>query len=237
MPSAIINIQSGHSHDNSYHVDPTMPAVLRSSGGVSEVEWKSFCDRVNKRLEPLNRQEGTQIASALCGIAILACVAIVAVLFTNDQKKFNESSYDPNYDTGGENAVALFFIIPAVLFAGACCASGVTSNQSREVYKGVHDICVEASKRNSNVSYHFRNTEPTQTAEGTHDRNIYIEVIFSDQNSMSVVQESPPNNSYPTLAAAVLMTPEARLKQLEDMKHLLSAREYDDKRSSILASV
>ena len=177
-----------------------------------------------------------QIASALCGIAILACVAIVAVLITNDQKKFNESSYDPNYDTGGKN-VALFFIIPAVLFAGACCAIGVTSNQSREVYKGVHDICVEASKRNSNVSYHFRNTEPTQTAEGTHDRNIYIEVIFSDQNSMSVVQESPPNNSYPTLAVAVLMTPEARLKQLEDMKHLLSAREYDDKRSSILASV
>ena len=236
MPSTIINIQSGHSHDNSYHVDPTMPAVLRSSGFVQDDEWKSFCDRVNKRLGPLNRQEGTQIASALIGIAILACVAIVAVVIT-EIPLYESSSYDPNYDTGGNN-VALFFIIPAVLFAGACCASGGTSNQSREVYKGVHDICVEASKRNSNVSYHFRNTEPTQTAEGTHhDRNIYIEVIFSDQNSMSAVQESPPNNSYPTLAAAVLMTPEARLKQLEDMKHLLSAREYDDKRSSILASV
>ena len=233
MPSAIINIQSGHSHDNSYHVDPTMPAVLRSSGGVSEVEWKSFCDRVNKRLEPLNRQEGTRIASALCGIGGLACVAIVAVMIMND---FNESSYDPNYDTGGQN-VALFFIIPAVLFAGACYVSGVTSNQSREVYKGVHDICVEASKRNSNVSYHFRNTELTQTAEVSLEHDIYIEVIFSDQNIMSVVQEFPPSNSYPTLAVAVLMTPEARLQQLEDMKHLLSAREYDDKRSSILASV
>ena len=84
------------------------------------------------------------------------------------------------------------------------------------------------------MSYHFRgNTEPTQTAEGTHEHNIYIEVIFCDQNIMSVVQEFPPSNSYPTLAVAVLMTPEARLQQLEDMKHLLSAREYDDKRSSI----
>ena len=59
-------------------------------------------------------------------------------------------------------------------------------------------------------------------------------MIFRDQ--MSVMQESP-SNSYPTVSVAVLMTPEARLQQLEDMKHLLSAQEYDDKRSSILASV
>jgi hypothetical protein len=241
MPSTIINIQSGHSHHNYYHVDPTMPAVLRSSGGVNEVEWKSFCDQVNARLDTFNkaRQFSSQITSALCGVAILACVGIVAVMITNDP-------YDPYtiiyYDDGtsasassGFENVALFFIIPAVLFVGACCVSCSTSNQSLKAYKDVHDICVEASKRNSNVSYHFRNTVAVQaTAEGTHDRNIYIEVIFRDQ--MSVMQESP-SNSYPTVSVAVLMTPEARLQQLEDMKHLLSAQEYDDKRSSILASV
>jgi hypothetical protein len=237
MPSTIINIQSGHSHGNYYHVDPTMPAVLRSSGGVNEVEWKSFCDQVNARLDTFNkaRQFSIQITSALCGVAILACVGIVAVMITNDPYDPYTMNYGDTSASSGVENVALFFIIPAVLFVGASCVSCNTSNQSLEAYKDVHDICVEASKRNSNVSYHFRNTVAVQaTAEGTHDRNIYIEVIFRDQ--MSVMQESP-SNSYPTVSVAVLMTPEARLQQLEDMKHLLSAQEYDDKRSSILASV
>jgi hypothetical protein len=56
------------------------------------------------------------------------------------------------------------------------------------------------------------------------------DVIFSS-NEMSVVEEPT------TLPVAVLMTPEARLQELEDMKHLLSAQEYADKRSSILAAV
>lgn len=49
------------------------------------------------------------------------------------------------------------------------------------------------------------------------------------------VQEPP--SCYPTLSVAVLMTPETRLQQLEDMKHLLLAQEYEDKRSTLLAAV
>ena len=44
------------------------------------------------------------------------------------------------------------------------------------------------------------------------------------QPTVSLAQT--PSNSYPTVSVAVLMTPEARLQQLEDMKHLLSAQEY-----------
>ena len=79
----------------------------------------------------------------------------------------------------------------------------------------MYDICVEASKWNRNVSYHFRK------------RNIVV-------ISSVIMQESP---SYPTSPIAVLMTPEIRLQQLEDMKHLLSAQEYDDTRSIILAAI
>jgi hypothetical protein len=151
MPSTIINI---HSYGNYYHVDPTMPAVLRSSGGVNEVEWKSFCDQVNARLDTFNkaRKLSVKITYALFGIAILACVGIVADIIVADM-------------INGQK----FFIIPVVLFfVGACCVICNTSNQLLDAYKDVHDICVETSKRNSNVSYHFRNTvQPTQTAEGT----------------------------------------------------------------------
>ena len=58
----------------------------------------------------------------------------------------------------------------------------------------------------------------------THDHKIFIEVVFSSDQEMNVVQ-------------ATSMTPETRLQKLEEMKHLLSAQEYDDKRSSILAAV
>jgi hypothetical protein len=42
MPSATINIQSGHSCNASYAVDTTMPAIMK--GLVSDADWKLFCD-------------------------------------------------------------------------------------------------------------------------------------------------------------------------------------------------
>jgi hypothetical protein len=236
MPSTIINIQSGYSFAKSYHVDPTMPAVLRSSGGVHEVEWKSFCDQVNTRLDPLNKlQRMLQIYSALLFIAFIAVMAVMIISFTSINDSFDSTANNGiSFSSGPIKSIVIPFLILFSLSAGMTGLICYISKQSQEAYKGVHDICVEASKRNRNVSYHFRNIVVVSgyspgTMTHTHDRNIYIEVIFGDQ--MIVVQEP----IYPTSVA--VLTPATRLQQLEDMKHLLSAQEYDDKRSIILAAM
>ena len=113
--------------------------------------------------------------------------------------------------------MALLFLIPLTLTVLRIGVSCYISIESQKVYKGINDICVDASTRNRNVSYHFRNiirqyvvNELCDITDITHDFNIYIEVFFSS-NEMSVVEE-------PTaLPVAVLMTPEARLQELEDI--------------------
>jgi hypothetical protein len=93
MPSTIINIQSGYSCAKSYHVDFTMPADLRSLGGVR----KSFCDLVNKRLEPLNKlQRIFQICSAIVFVGDAAFMAVVTVRITSSV--WNDDSFA---DDGG----------------------------------------------------------------------------------------------------------------------------------------
>ena len=125
--------------------------------------------------------------------------------------------------------VALLFLTPLTLTVVRIGVSCYISIESQKVYKGINDICVDASARNRNVSYHFRNIiertgySPASQTD-THDRKIFIEVVFSSDQEMNVVQ-------------ATSVTPETRLLKLEEMKHLLSAQEYDDKRSSILAAV
>ena len=234
MPSTIINIQSGsYSCAKSYHVDPTMPADLRSLGGVHDIEWKSFCDLVNKRLDPLNKlQRIFQIYNVLVFIGYAAFMAIVTVRITssvwNDDSFADDGGIGMSVSSDMKN-IALLFLLPLTLTVGMMGISCYISKESQKVYKGINDICVDASTRNRNVSYHFRNViERTGYSPGsqtdTHDRKIFIEVVYSSDQTMNVVQ-------------ATLMTPETRLQQLEDMKHLLSAQEYDDKRSSILAAV
>ena len=202
MPSTIVNIESVYSCSKSYHIDTTMPADLRSLGGVHDVEWKSFCDQVNKRLEPLNNlQRIFQIPSALVFIGNAAFMVIFIYRITSSSKK----------PTNMKN-IALLFLIPLSLTVVMIGVNCYISIESQKVYNGIHDICVDASTRNRNVSYHFRiigrQGDPDQDVECcgitdmAHSRKFYIEVIFGGSNEMSVVEEPT------TVPVAVLMTPE-----------------------------
>lgn len=78
------------------------------------------------------------------------------------------------------------------------------SKKIQGAYDGIHDVCVEASKKQSLVSYHFRNDvviggySSTTSSQTTH-RNVYIEVSISDQ---PVYQQSSNATGYPTVTAA-----------------------------------
>ena len=229
MPSTIVNIKSGVntkkycgyscSKSYHYHVISIMPMDLRSSGFVQVDEWESFCDQVNKRLEPLNKlQRIFQFCSAIVLIGFAAFMAIVTVRIAssiwNDLHSFAD---DGGIGDSTIKNIALYLLIPLTLTVARIGLSCYISIESQKVYKGINDICVDASTRNRNVSYHFRNiigqyvlNELCDITDITHDFNIYIEVFFSS-NEMSVVEE-------PTaLPVAVLMTPEARLQELEDI--------------------
>ena len=124
------------------------------------------------------------------------------------------------------------------------------SKKTQEAYKGIRDVCAEASQKQSSVSYHFRDDVVIGAFSGTNSsdttyRNVYIEVSISDQ---PVDQPHSYATGYPsaTTAAAPFPyissnttgeAPAARLQKLENMKHLLSTQEYDDKRAEILMSV
>lgn len=124
------------------------------------------------------------------------------------------------------------------------------SKKIQGAYDGIHDVCVEASKKQSLVSYHFRNDAviggySSPTSSQTTHRNVYIEVSISDQ---PVYQQSSNATGYPTVTAASTPSfyisndttgeaPEVRLQKLNNMKYLLSTQEYEDKRAAILAAM
>jgi hypothetical protein len=256
MPSTTINIQSGYSCAKSYGIDPTMPAILRAGGGVHEMEWRAFCDQVSTKLEPLNKlQRKFQIFIGLFVVAFIAVMIAFAIVVPKSIMSFKGENNGPDGAEGGTTMTSevgfggpqylfiVLFLVPFLLMMGmigvGCCVSKI----AQETFKSIHEVCVEASKKNPLVSYHFKNdliVTGYSPATQTHNtaRNVYIEVSISDQT----VNHSPTSYltaGYPTVTSHTLGTdtPVERLEKLENMKHLLSNHEYEAKRSDILAAV
>lgn len=137
----------------------------------------------------------------------------------------------------------LLFFIPLLMMLGMVGFAVYVSKKKQEAYKGIRDVCAEASQKQSSVSYHFR--DDVVIGSDTTYRNVYIEVSISDQ---PVDQQNTYAIGYPIATTAATPfpyvsnnttgdAPAARLQKLENMKHLLSTQEYDDKRAEILMSV
>lgn len=238
MPSTTINLRSGNYSTSSFGIDPTMPAILRV-GRVQETEWKVFCDAINEKLKPLNRlRRMSQIATVCFCISFVAVMTIFGVTFTSSMNKSEKNYY------------YLLFIVPLLMILGLVGWSVYVSKKTQEAYKGIRDVCAEASQKQSSVSYHFRDDVVIGAFSGTNSssttyRNVYIEVSISDQ---PVDQPHSYATGYPSATTAATPfpyissnttgeAPAARLQKLENMKHLLSTQEYEDKRAEILMSV
>ena len=141
-------------------------------------------------------------------------MAVVTVRITSSVWNDDSFADDGGIGVSVSSDIKNILLLMIIGMIGVSCYISI---ESQKVYKGINDICVDASTRNRNVSYHFRNiirqyvvNELCDITDITHDFNIYIEVFFSS-NEMSVVEE-------PTaLPVAVLMTPDARLQELEDI--------------------
>ena len=126
MPSTIINMHMrGPGLTSSFGVDPTMPEGLRASG-LQEMQWNTFCDSVNKRLEHLNIK--LMIANSCCLIGLLVIVLTSVEILTK-----------------------LHFIFQT-LFLWICFRPLLV----HQTYKDIFHVCVEASNDQSLVSYHLR---------------------------------------------------------------------------------
>ena len=193
MPSTTISIRSGnYSCTSSYGVDPNMPAILRG-GRVHEIEWRTFCDEINEKLEPLNRLQRTHHCHGLLFYRFRSRHDHISLTFTSSM-----NNSDP-YNSDGPKSQMLYFLSFRFWWCLAWLGYRRVSKKIQGAYDGIHDVCVEASKKQSLVSYHFRNDVVTggyssTTSSQTTYRNVYIEVSISDQ---PVCQQSSNATGYP----------------------------------------
>ena len=137
-------------------------------------------------------------------------MAVVTVRITSSVWNDDSFADDGGIGVSVSSDIKNILLLMIIGMIGVSC---YISKESQKVYKGINDICVDASARDRNVSYHFRNIiertgySPISQTD-THDRKIFIEVVFSSDQEMNVVQ-------------ATSMTPETRLQKLEEMKHLM----------------
>lgn len=102
-----------------------MPEGLRASG-LQEMQWNTFCDSANKRLEHLNIK--LMIANSCCLIGLLVIVLTSVEILTK-----------------------LHFIFQTLFLR--ICFQPLLIHQT---YKDIFHVCVEASNDQSLVSYHLR---------------------------------------------------------------------------------
>jgi len=128
-----------------------------------------------------------------------------------------------------------------------CCvlAPGSTfqwDKENTEKLNGqIRQICEDASRESSYVSFHLREPKVVGTVSGRDGpatnkivSTAHIEVIVSENHT------SDPNVTIPLESAAFPTSgysPAARLAELDAMKHLLSDQEYERKRNEIVSSV
>jgi hypothetical protein len=113
---------------------------------------------------------------------------------------------------------------------------------------GMREVCEEASAMHTGVSFHVRERNEFLGYEyrgGNRVRvktNCYIEVNVSDTHDLPTDQEynvsAPSALVYPSaVAIGITKAPEERMRELENMKGILTEDEYQQKRAQILSDI
>lgn len=242
MPSARVEI-----NDYNLRVDPTMPAIMK--GRVAESEWKFFCEQVDEHLQGLKNIK--KCFYIYVGIVVAGfLLTMVGIVLSFQMSPFGSTAF-------------VLFLIPLGLMIGLIIFACFLAKTANSTYEEVQRVCEEASKKQTLVSYHLRK-DVVISGSGDHSnthRNSYIEISISDtpihQGTTTTNAYATPGSSsaYTTMtapspysssaaspyvsnyASSSATSTESRLRDLENIKHLLTSEEYRDKRADILATV
>uniref|UniRef100_A0A7R9ZEL0 Uncharacterized protein n=2 Tax=Pseudictyota dubia TaxID=2749911 RepID=A0A7R9ZEL0_9STRA len=226
-----------------FKISKTKPAIL--DGRMTNLEWMSFCERIDAALHPLNKlRRFAGYATIVLVMAFIAVPVAVAIRSINNFNSPYGSSNSPN--------IAAFIIGPLVAMCGLVSIHCFIAKKSNSVMEDLQTICDGVSKQLPRLSFHvrFERHYYHRSSDNTssHTTN-YIEVIVAGDSAVVpyatavepvIPYPTAPEMEYPSFAGNVSSdkkSPAERLATLEAMKPYLSDKEYSTKRAEILDNV
>uniref|UniRef100_A0A7S1BJY7 Uncharacterized protein n=1 Tax=Corethron hystrix TaxID=216773 RepID=A0A7S1BJY7_9STRA len=238
--SARIDLSGGWSNwKQMFLIGRTKPAIIDHY--MSGTEWTEFCDDIDEALEPLNRaSKYSAIAFLLTFVSTIISMSVYMI--TMFSKTFGTSLDDDFGPPRGQN---LIFYVIGIIFVTVIISAAFNCNTGYKWQKSsedIEEICAETSERQPRLSFHVR-FERYYTFHGGDAKshvNQYIEVLINQQGmhtELEPVAPYAPASSPYVVAAIPDDTVQQRLKELEEVKHLLTEIEYSDKRTEILTDL
>jgi len=240
-----------------FKISKTKPAIL--DGRMTNLEWTSFCERIDAALHPLNKlRRFAGYATIVLVMAFIAVPVAVAIRSINNFNSPYGSSNSPN--------IAAFIIGPLVAMCGLVSIHCFIAKKSNSVMEDLQTICDGVSKQLPRLSFHVRferqyynyyRSYDQYGNTGSHTTN-YIEVIVAGDSTAAPYAGDSTVVPYATAIAPVVLpcptapemespsfagnassdhSPAERLATLEAMKPYLSDKEYSEKRTEILDGV
>lgn len=241
-------------------VDRSLPSPLAQI--YSSSEWATFCDKINKALEPFEALKKKVLRMTMLsmgfGFGMFAiAAATIGISFGTGR--------------GGFNIFPLFIVLGLLMVfvpaAVGCYTAKMAMEQSNIIKADLQRVVNEESERRYEVSFHLREEVYTtfEYHSGTEHRSggyrpvqrslYYIECVINNTVSAAtvplgaeVVETSYATpvapSAFDTLAAETgasagygQKSAVERLQELEAVKGMLSENEYNQKRSAILATL
>eukprot|EP00562_Extubocellulus_spinifer_P010824 CAMPEP_0178497212 /NCGR_PEP_ID=MMETSP0696-20121128/14559_1 /TAXON_ID=265572 /ORGANISM="Extubocellulus spinifer, Strain CCMP396" /LENGTH=249 /DNA_ID=CAMNT_0020125605 /DNA_START=14 /DNA_END=763 /DNA_ORIENTATION=+ len=238
--------QGGACASDPIRISRVQPAAMANY--MSSAAWTSFCDKVDDALKPLDQVRRISRLTFVAFFALFLVFMILPILTI---------SSDPS---SGMNFPFIGFIIgPLLLMAGMIGMQCYAKQKSTNALKGLEAVCEDISKQYSQLSFHVRfdyilyvvkaadiTAISTIVNNGPHTMTTnYIEVSVADVEAASAVPTYGDGGlgapSAPPLVTASLAGEEKsaaeRLRDLDEIRGMLSQEEYDRKRKEILDSV
>ena len=239
-------------------VDRSLPSPLAQI--YSSSEWTTFCDKINKALEPFEALKKKVLRMTMLsigfGFGMFAIAAATASI---------------SFGRGSFNMFPLFIVLGLLMVfvpaAVGCYTAKMATEQSNIIKADLQRVVNEESERRYEVSFHLREEVYTtfEYHSGTEHRSggyrpvqhslYYIECVINSTVSAAtvplgaeVVETSYATpvapSAFDTLAAETgasagygQKSAVERLQELEAVKGMLSENEYNQKRSAILATL
>ena len=212
-------------------IDRRLPGALNSH--MSASVWTQFCDKIDEALTSIgeikrNLQKNAIIFAA---VYILLCVAffILTMVDTNISLIF---------------WLLIGSAIGSVMVMVFCIKSQRVRAQLQEAKDDVKKLCRTEGDKMPGVSFHLREEEHLRYSSGSSDTAAGMYVSHVTQYIECSVSASPSMMELGSLATPVAMAvPEVfttkmsaaeRLAGLEDIKGMLTEKEYNSKRRAIL---
>ena len=217
-------------------IDRSLPGALNSL--MSASAWTQFCDKIDEALTSIgeikrNLQKNAIIFAAV--YILLSVIFSVALLTMLD------------------NNISLIFLLLTSGFIGSftvvvlvivCIKNQRVRAQLQEAKEDVKKLCRTEGDKMPGVSFHLREEEHLRYSSGSSDTAAGMYVSHVTQYIECSVSASPSMMELGSLATPVAMAvPEVfttkmsaaeRLAGLEDIKGMLTEKEYNSKRRAIL---